>query len=53
MLVVHVLLGMLPGSVPKFVRRYDSSYERQAEAVRRWAEDVRGGRFPSEKEVYG
>ena len=52
-LVVHDLLGMLPGNVPKFVRRYDSSHERQAEAVRRWAEDVRGGRFPSESEVYG
>lgn len=52
-LVVHDLLGMLPGSVPKFVRRYDSSHERQSEAVRRWAEDVRAGRFPSESEVYG
>jgi len=52
-LVVHDLLGMLPGNVPKFVRRYDSAYERQTEAVRRWAEDVRAGRFPSENEVYG
>ncbi|HEX5044775.1 MAG TPA: 3-methyl-2-oxobutanoate hydroxymethyltransferase [Candidatus Polarisedimenticolaceae bacterium] len=52
-LVVHDLLGMLPGGVPRFVRRYDDSHARQAEAVRRWAEDVRGGRFPSENEVYG
>jgi len=52
-LVVHDLLGMLPGNVPKFVRRYDSAYERQTEAVRRWAEDVRAGRFPSQDEVYG
>ena len=52
-LVVHDLLGMLPGNVPKFVRRYDTAYERQTEAVRRWAEDVRAGRFPSENEVYG
>jgi 3-methyl-2-oxobutanoate hydroxymethyltransferase len=52
-LVVHDLLGMLPGNVPKFVRRYDTAYERQTEAVRRWAEDVRAGRFPSESEVYG
>ena len=52
-LVVHDLLGMLPGNVPKFVRRYDRAYERQTEAVRRWAEDVRAGRFPSQDEVYG
>jgi 3-methyl-2-oxobutanoate hydroxymethyltransferase len=52
-LVIHDLLGMLPGGVPKFVRRYDSSHERQVEAVRRWAEDVRGGRFPAESEAYG
>ena len=52
-LVVHDLLGMLPGNVPKFVRRYDTAYERQTEAVRRWAEDVRAGRFPSQDEVYG
>jgi 3-methyl-2-oxobutanoate hydroxymethyltransferase len=52
-LVVHDLLGMLPGPVPKFVRQYDSSHARQTEAVRRWAEDVRSGRFPAESETYG
>ena len=52
-LVIHDLLGMLPGSVPKFVRQYDGSHARQAEAVRRWAEDVRGGRFPADSEAYG
>jgi 3-methyl-2-oxobutanoate hydroxymethyltransferase len=52
-LVVHDLLGMLPGPVPKFVRQYDASHARQAEAVRRWADDVRAGRFPSDEEAYG
>jgi 3-methyl-2-oxobutanoate hydroxymethyltransferase len=51
-LVVHDLLGMLPGSVPKFVRKYDESNERQSEAVRRWAADVRSRSFPSSQECY-
>jgi 3-methyl-2-oxobutanoate hydroxymethyltransferase len=52
-LVIHDLLGMLPGPVPKFVRRYADLHEAGAEAVRRWAGDVRGGGFPSKKETYG
>ena len=52
-LVVHDLLGMLPGPVPKFVRQYDDSHARQVDAVKRWAEDVRGGRFPADAETYG
>ncbi len=51
-LVVHDLLGMLPGSVPKFVRKYDESNERQSEAVRQWAADVRNRSFPSSQECY-
>jgi 3-methyl-2-oxobutanoate hydroxymethyltransferase len=41
-LVIHDLLGMLPGSVPKFVRRYG-----------RFHEEVRRGEFPAENETYG
>jgi 3-methyl-2-oxobutanoate hydroxymethyltransferase len=51
-LVIHDLLGLLPGPVPKFVRRYASVHEDGAEAVRRWAEDVRSGEFPSDRETY-
>jgi 3-methyl-2-oxobutanoate hydroxymethyltransferase len=51
-LVVHDLLGMLPGEVPKFVRRYMRFHEDAAAAVRRWAEDVRGKAFPSDDETY-
>jgi 3-methyl-2-oxobutanoate hydroxymethyltransferase len=51
-LVIHDLLGMLPGAVPKFVRRYASVHEGQVAAIRRWAEDVRSGGFPSEEETY-
>jgi 3-methyl-2-oxobutanoate hydroxymethyltransferase len=52
-LVVHDLLGMLPGPVPKFVRRYAQIHEQQVEAIRRWAEDVRAKTFPSDAETYG
>ncbi len=52
-LVIHDLLGMLPGPVPKFVRRYADTHGQHVEAIRRWAEDVRRGRYPSEEETYG
>ena len=51
-LVVHDLLGLLPGPVPKFVRRYASLHETAAAAVGRWADDVRHGRFPGDQETY-
>ncbi len=51
-LVIHDLLGMLPGPVPRFVRQYARAHQEQSEAVRRWAEDVRNRRFPSERECY-
>ena len=51
-LVVHDLLGMLPGAVPKFVRRYADLHATASEAIRRWAEDVRSGAFPASAETY-
>jgi 3-methyl-2-oxobutanoate hydroxymethyltransferase len=52
-LVIHDLLGMLPGSVPKFVRRYARFHEQGVEAIRQWADDVRSGEFPADRETYG
>lgn len=52
-LVIHDMLGMLPGPVPKFVRRYAELHDIASDAIRRWAEDVRGGTFPSGEETYG
>jgi 3-methyl-2-oxobutanoate hydroxymethyltransferase len=52
-LVIHDLLGMLPGSVPKFVRRYAKLHDEGVEAIRRWADDVRRGEFPTDRESYG
>jgi len=52
-LVIHDLLGMLPGPVPKFVRRYADLHGAAAEAIKSWAADVRERRFPSKDETYG
>ena len=52
-LVIHDLLGMLPGPAPKFVRRYADLHGVATEAIRRWASDVRSGGFPSCDETYG
>src|SRR5262245_61525839 len=51
-LVVHDLLGMLPGPVPKFVRRYADLHGTASEAIKRWAADVRSGAFPADVETY-
>jgi len=51
-LVVHDLLGMLPGPVPKFVRRYTDLHGTAADAIKRWADDVRKGAFPAAAETY-
>lgn len=52
-LVFHDLLGLGEGKVARFVRRYAEGRRDQTDAVRRWADDVRSGRFPSEREGYG
>jgi len=52
-LVIHDLLGMLPGPVPRFVRRYARIHEAQVDGIRRWAADVRSGSFPATGESYG
>jgi 3-methyl-2-oxobutanoate hydroxymethyltransferase len=51
-LVFHDLLGLREGTPPKFVRQYADLTTAAVEAVARWAEDVRGGSFPSEDETY-
>jgi len=46
-IVVHDILGMLPGDAPSFVRRYAELYDTATDAVRQYADDVRAQRFPS------
>jgi 3-methyl-2-oxobutanoate hydroxymethyltransferase len=45
-LVLHDLLGLYEGHTPKFVRRYASLAETMREAVAKFFEDIREGRFP-------
>jgi 3-methyl-2-oxobutanoate hydroxymethyltransferase len=52
-LVIHDMLGMLPGPVPKFVRKYADLHAASTDAIRRFAADVRAGSFPSSEETYG
>ena len=52
-LVIHDMLGMLSGPVPKFVRKYADILAVSTDAIRRFAADVRSGSFPSGEETYG
>ena len=51
-LVFHDLLGLGFGSYPKFVRQYANLRAIATDALRRYCNDVRAGRFPSRKETY-
>jgi 3-methyl-2-oxobutanoate hydroxymethyltransferase len=51
-LVIHDLLGLLPGKVPKFVRQYADAHTDLTAAVSTWVGDVRAGRFPADEESY-
>jgi 3-methyl-2-oxobutanoate hydroxymethyltransferase len=52
-LVLHDLLGLSFGKLPRFVRPYANLRETMTDAITRWAEDVRNGVYPSDKESYG
>ena len=51
-LVLHDILGLVPGPSPKFVRRYLDGYGQLREALVRWGGDVRSGAFPGPEESY-
>lgn len=51
-LVFHDLLGLGEGRVAKFVERYAEGRTVLEEGARRWADDVRAGRFPREEHTY-
>jgi len=51
-LVFHDVLGLLPGTSPKFVRRYAEGFEDLRVALASWVEDVRTGGFPDARESY-
>ncbi len=51
-LVFHDLLGLGDGRVAKFVQRYAEGREVLEAGARRWADDVRAGRYPTELHTY-
>jgi 3-methyl-2-oxobutanoate hydroxymethyltransferase len=51
-LVFHDLLGLGPGKPPRFVEQYADLRSLAIDAVRRYADDVRHHRFPSERHTY-
>ena len=51
-LVLHDLLGLTDGFTPKFLKRYATMAEGTRDAVRRWADDVRGGRYPADEHAF-
>ena len=52
-LVLHDLVGLSFGRLPRFVRQYANIREVMTKAVQNWMEDVKNGSYPSEKESYG
>ena len=51
-LVTQDVLGMLPGRVPSFVRKYANIFQSAQEAIGAWMADVKSGEYPSVKERY-
>ncbi len=52
-LVLHDLIGLNQGPLPRFARRYADVAGIISSAAGRFIEDVRNGSFPSDREVYG
>jgi 3-methyl-2-oxobutanoate hydroxymethyltransferase len=46
-IVVHDILGMLPGETPSFAKQYTDLYSQAATAVQEYAADVQADRFPA------
>ena len=52
-LVLHDLIGMTFGRLPRFVRQYANIREVMTEAIKNWSQDVKTGAYPNDKESYG
>lgn len=51
--VLHDLVGLSFGRLPRFVRQYSNIRQVMTEAITNWMEDAKSGNYPSEKESYG
>ncbi len=51
-LVVHDMLGMFPDLQPKFVKQYASVGDIISDAVKRYCQEVKEGKFPATEHTY-
>jgi len=51
-LVIHDMLGLNKGFRPRFLRQYLNLYDEMNGAVKSYISDVKGKKFPNEKEQY-
>lgn len=51
-LVLHDLIGLTFGRLPRFVRQYADMREMVSEAIKKWMRDVKKGNYPNEDESY-
>ena len=51
-LVLHDLLGLTPGRLPRHVRAYADLKSQTVDAVTRYRDEVRDGSFPGEEETF-
>jgi 3-methyl-2-oxobutanoate hydroxymethyltransferase len=52
-LVCYDMLGLTADRVPRFVKMYETFYERGVQAMRSYADEVRNGVFPSAAHSFG
>lgn len=52
-LVLHDLVGMTFGRLPRFVRQYADVSNVMTEAIKKWSSDVKTGAYPDDNESYG
>jgi 3-methyl-2-oxobutanoate hydroxymethyltransferase len=52
-LVLHDLIGLSFGRLPRFVRQYVDLRQLMTDAIQRWASDVKADAYPNDKESYG
>jgi 3-methyl-2-oxobutanoate hydroxymethyltransferase len=52
-LVFHDMVGLFSGFTPTFVKRYTEAGAAIRDAVARYADEVRSGRFPEDKQSFG
>ena len=50
--MVYDMLGLTEEFKPRFVRRYAELASSMRDAFRKYMQDVKGSRFPTEKESY-